>query len=302
MNLKSITTEGGGNIFSLPYVVARDEGYFAEEGLEVEFVQPSWQRKGDILNLDDPQLVDAIGGHSIFETGDVSLYRACEWGQVRRSHDSERGGRIISKRAAVASQAIFVRPDSPFTHPQDLRNRTVAVNFHHGSHYAALQTLEGFLSREEIKLVHVGGPRERFEALRDGLFDAAALMEPWISAAEKLGYKLLAEAFYVGSEIASPDLDADTFAAINRAVSKGVRKLNTDPRRYLHYLIDDVPPEIVQLTPEDFRLSRLRYVEPAPYPREEFQKTYDWMVGWGLISPDASYDELVDNRVAGGAA
>ena len=46
-------------------------------------------------------------------------------------------------------------------------------------------------------------------------------MEPWITVAEKLGYKIIAEAFYVGSEIASDQLDAETFAAINRAVGRG---------------------------------------------------------------------------------
>jgi NitT/TauT family transport system substrate-binding protein len=52
--------------------------------------------------------------------------------------------------------------------------------------------------------------------------------------------------------------------------------------------------------PEDFRLARLRYVEPRPYPEEEFEKTYQWMVSWGLIRPDLAYAELVDNRIGTG--
>jgi NitT/TauT family transport system substrate-binding protein len=148
--------------------------------------------------------------------------------------------------------------------------------------------------------VHLGGPQERFEALRDGTIEAAALMEPWITVAEKAGYKLIAEAFYVGSEIASPDLDPETYAAITRAVRKAVRALQEDPRPYLHYLIEDVPEEIARLEPQDFRLGRLRYVDPEPYPEKEFQRTYDWMVSWGLIDPSSSYEELVDNRIAVG--
>ncbi len=195
-----------------------------------------------------------------------------------------------------------MRPDSPVTHPQDLRHKSVGVSFHHGSHYIAIQMLEGFLNRDEINVVHAGGPQERFEALRDGRVDAAAVMEPWISVAEKLGYKLIAEAFYVGSEIASRDLEPETFAAINRAVTRAVKKLNEDPRPYLHYLIESVPTEIVQLSVDDFKVSRFRYVPPAPYPEHEFQKTYAWMVGWNLIEPNATYDQLVDNRIAVGAA
>lgn len=294
--LKKVTSETNGTVFSLPYLVARDEGYFADEGLEMELVRKPVAPPSAVT--EDHRQISSFGPESVFESGDASLYRACEWGQVRRSHDSTRGGRVISKRSAVASQAIFVRPDSPVTHPQDLAGREVAVNFHHGSHYIAIQMLEGFLPKAEIRTVHVGGPQERFEALRDGAVEAAAVMEPWITAAEKLGYRLIAEAFYVGSEIASPDLDAETFAAINRAVSRAARRLSEDPWPYLHYLVADVPAEIVQLEPADFRLSRLRYVDPEPYPEVEFQRTYDWMVGWGLIAPDAGYEDLVDNRIA----
>lgn len=296
MALKKLTSETSSPVFSLPYFVARDEGYFAEEGLDMALVRKAG-RDAVTAPVGDPRLVSSFA-KSLFEKGDAALYRACEWGQVRRSYDSRVGGQIISKRAAIESQGIFVRPDDPANHPQDLAGREVAVNFHHGSHYLALQTLEGFLPRDEIKVVHLGGPRQRFEALRDGKVAAAAVMEPWITVAEKLGYKLIAEAYYVGSEIASPDLDAETFEAIQRAIIKAVQKINEDPRPYLHYLIADVPEEIVRLEPDDFRRSRLRYTSPAPYTAQEFQRTYDWMVSWDLIPEDSDYGSLVNNRLA----
>jgi NitT/TauT family transport system substrate-binding protein len=297
MALRKFVSETSSPVFSLPYFVARDEGYFAEEGLEVELVRKG-EREAAIAPVEDHQLISSFGGRSAFEAGEASLYRACEWGQIRRSYDSDVGGQVISKRAAVGSQAIFVRPDDPANHPQDLANRPVAVNFHHGSHYIAIQTLEGFLGKDEIKVAHLGGPRERFEALRDGQVDAAAVMEPWITVADKLGFKLIAEAYYVGSEIASPTLDPETWTAVQRAIVKAVAKINEDPRPYLHYLIADVPAEIVELSPDDFRRDRLRYVPPAPYPPEEFRRTYDWMVAWDLIPEDASFPQLVDNRLA----
>jgi NitT/TauT family transport system substrate-binding protein len=296
MALHKIVSETSSPIFSLPYFVARDEGYFAEEGLELELVRKG-QREPTLKPIEDHTLISSFSGQSAFEAGQSSLYRACEWGQIRRSYDSKVGGQVVSKRAAIGSQAIFVRPDDEANHPQDLAGRTVAVNFHHGSHYIAIQTLEGFLRKDEIKVAHVGGPRERFEALRDGKVDAAALMEPWIAVAEKLGYKLIAEAFYVGSEIASPDLHPDTYDAIQRAVVKAVAKINEDPTPYLHYLIADVPSEIVDLDPSDFRRDRLRYANPAPYPADQFQRTYDWMVAWDLIPEDADYPQIVDNRI-----
>ncbi|ALE72863.1 nitrate ABC transporter substrate-binding protein [Pseudonocardia sp. EC080610-09] len=284
-------------VFSLPQLVAQDEGFFADEGVDVEFVTKAYADAG-VSPLEDHQLLSAFGQtKSHFESGEASLYRACEWGQVRRAQDTTVGGRVVSKRAAVNGQAIMVRGDHPATHPQDLAGVTVAVNFHHGSHYVALQTLEGFLPREEITVAHYGGPQVRFEALRDGTVEAAALMEPWITLAEKQGYKVLAEAFYVGAEIASPQVDEDTYARINRAVVRAVAKINEDPRPYLHHLTAEIPAELGSVEPHEIPLGRLRYVDPAPYPEAQFQRTYDWMVSWGLISDDRTFDALVKNLV-----
>lgn len=297
MSRPKVTMELLSLVFSLPQLVAKDEGYFDEEGVDVDFVTKEYAGAG-IAPLEDHELLSSFGStKSHFEAGEAALYRACEWGQVRRSQDTRVGGRIVSKRAAVNSQAILVRGDHPATHPQDLAGKAVAVNFHHGSHYVALQTLEGFLPREEIKVVHFGGPQARFEALRDGTVEAAALMEPWITLAEKQGYKVLAEAFYIGAEIASPEVDEDTYARINRAVVKAVRKINENPRPYLHHLTGEIPPELGSVAPDEIPLGRLRYVDPAPYPEEQFRRTYDWMVSWGLIENDNTFDALVKNMV-----
>ncbi|MFL0647221.1 ABC transporter substrate-binding protein [Cylindrospermopsis raciborskii UAM/DH-BiRr] len=301
--LKKVTTEISGTVFSLPYYVAREKGYFTDLGLEIEFVKRNYgDQPANIRLIDNHHEVSSFGGVSPFEQGQSSLYRACEWGQVRRTYDSSRGGQVIAKRAAVASQAIIVHPDSPYNIPQDLANVPVGVNFHHGSHYIAIQTLEGFLPPEEIKVLHIDGHAKnkqfnRFVALRDGLVDAVAVMEPWITVAEKLGYKIIAEAHYVGLEIASPDLDVDSFEAINKAIRQAVKDLQADPIPYTKYLIDDVSEEIVKLEPWDFRRNRLRYVDPSPYSEADFQRTYNWMVKWGLIQPNATFQQIVDNRV-----
>ncbi|KAF3887652.1 MULTISPECIES: ABC transporter substrate-binding protein [Nostocales] len=303
LKLKKVRNEISGTVFSLPYYVARDKGYFADEGIDIEFIKRgSGDRKPEISLIDDHRLVSSFGALSLFERGESTLYRACEWGQVRRTYDSSRGGQVVAKRAAIASQAIVVRPDSPYNIPQDLANVPIGVNFHHGSHYIAIQILEGFLSKEEIKVVHIeGGGADkhfnRFVALRDGLVDAVAVMEPWITVAEKLGYKIIAEAHYVGLEIGSPELDKETFEAINKAIRRAVKDLQDDPLPYVQYLIDDVSEDIVKLEPSDFRRNRLRYADPAPYPEADFRRTYNWMVNWGLIEPDASFEQIVDNRV-----
>lgn len=307
---RTIRSEVTSVVHSLPWLIAQDEGLFAEEGLQAESVRApqrgTWKNKAvggaaTITGRDlvtDHKIVDSIGVHLIFEEGSCEVYRACEWGQVRRTQDSGRGGRIVGRRPAVSTQAILVRPDSPVNYPQQLSGRAVGVNFHAGSHYLALMYLEGFLPREEIAVVHAGRPLERYEALMDGRIEAAGLMEPWIALAEKNGCKSVGEAHYIGTDISTPDMDSATYEGLQRAISKAVTRFNADKPRYLHYLIDEIPPALGTLTPDDFHLPRLRYIEPGPYPEVEFRRTYNWMLSWGLIDDDMTYEDLVDNRIS----
>ena len=301
MGRKIISDIAGGAVFSLPWLVARDEGLFAAENLEVEFVR-SPKREAQLEWLPDrprkPDEIKSTDNHILFEQGQAQFHRGCEWGQIRRASDSICGGLIVSKRASIVSQAILVRADSSYIRPQDLSNVPVAVHFHAGSHYLTLQMLEGFLSRDEIKVLHIPVNSHRHKALLDGMVDAITVAEPWISLAEKQKCKLIAEAYCIGSEVASPDIDSDTYAAVDRAIKAAVRLINMDKKKYLHYFIADVPPESGCLTAEDFHLSRLRYVDPVPYPIDEFKRAYQWMLSWGLIRPDTAFDQIVDNRIA----
>jgi NitT/TauT family transport system substrate-binding protein len=296
---KHITNEYGQAIFNLPWLVAQDEGLFASEGIEVSFIRGR-ERDPQLPPETDPKLVDPFWRHGLFEEGEVHSFQACEWGQIRRSYDSSSGGRVVMQRPAVVSHAIFVRPDSPIVEAKDLRNKTIAVNFHAGSHYISLQLLEGFIDRDAIKTVHLGQGQARYQAMLDGRVDACTLMEPYIALAEKKGCKLIAEAFVTGLEMASEEIDPETLAGLHRALTEASRRIEADKRRYVHFLIEDLPQELGPLAPEDFSLGRIRAIAPRPYPEEDFERTKDWMVGWGLIPADASFESVVDNRLGVG--
>lgn len=308
--MKKVRSEVTSAVHSLPWLIARDEGLFGDAGLEVEFIHapqrgrwrarrdggPSTIGGSDLVS--DPRVVDSVGVHLLFEEGACELYRACEWGQVRRAQDSVRGGQIVGKRPTITTHAILVQPGSSIECPQQLAGQPIGVNFHAGSHYVTLLLLEGFLGRDEIRVVHGGRPLERFEAFFRGELAAVTLMEPWISLAEKRGCKNLGEACYVGSDIASADIDRDTYAALQRAVTIAARRFNADKRRYLHYLIDEIPADLGPLAPEDFHLPRLRCTDPAPYSEAEFRKSFEWMRSWDLIDAETTYLDLVQNRIS----
>lgn len=292
----TVRTEGIGPsaVFALPWLVADELGYFADEGISVDFVE---NRAEQVLAepVADHHLVDSIRNHVPFEEGRVDLYRACEWGQIRRACDSGRGARIVGKRSSIAVMALLSAPGSDYTYPQTLAGAPISVSYHNGNHYAAIQMLEGFLEPGEINLVGYH-TLDGYRAVQRGEAAAVALSEPWITLAEKQGFQKVIETHYAGLELASPDFDLDVYALCNRAIGRAVRDINADKRRYLHYLIDSLPAVFAgEIGPDDFHLPRLRYVQPEPYRESEFDRAYLWMRRWDLIEREGSYTDLVRN-------
>src|SRR5258708_29670332 len=130
--------------------------------------------------------------------------------------------------------------------------------------------LEGFLPRDQIKVCRApNGSRYRYDAMMRGEIEATTLTEPYAALAEKNGCRLICEAFYHGTEVASDKVDAETYAAFNRAVREAVRRINADKPKYLGYFIDyhaKKDAEIAVLTPQDLPPRRLVACHPAPIP------------------------------------
>ena len=72
--MKKVVSETNGAVFSLPWFVAKDEGFFAEEGIDMEFVESNSIQVEHPAT--DPEKVDPILGHTPFEEKQVAIYRA----------------------------------------------------------------------------------------------------------------------------------------------------------------------------------------------------------------------------------
>jgi NitT/TauT family transport system substrate-binding protein len=283
----------------LDWLVALDEGLFAKEGLEVELIEHGGERRTNV-DITDWNKVRSNAGHAeAVERGSANIFNACEWGNYRRSQDSGVGCRQLGRRAAIVAGAVAVAPDSDIYTPQQLANKTIAVPFHAGTHYLTLQLLEGFVPRDMIKLVSSGRPSERYRAMMSGAVDACSVREPWITVAEKHGCRLIVQGFYNGTDTATAEIGAEAYAAINRALSEAVRRINADKRKYLPYFIErEKGAEVKELTVDDFNLNRLIFVEPGkPIPQAQLMRTYEWMVRWNLIDAGHEPEDLVNTQV-----
>ena len=72
--MKKVVSETSGTVFSLPWIVAKDQGFFEAEGIEMEFVKSVGT--GVVKHTENPEDVNPILGHTPFEDGQVSIYRA----------------------------------------------------------------------------------------------------------------------------------------------------------------------------------------------------------------------------------
>lgn len=285
-------------IHDLPLLVARDEGFFANEGLDVEIIKTpgSGQFGSDHQALRENIFERTM--EAMYDQGSCDQFRMCEWGVMKRAVESNVGAghrpaKIVALGSAMSSFAIVTSPKSGVCEPEQLKNVAVAVSPFNGSHFTTLKLLEGFLKRDQVKTHFAGTMRERLEKVEKGEIVAASLMEPWISVAEKRGLRVIMESHSTRSEAAGDELDGPTLAKMFRAEARAADAIQSHPERYVHYLVEEAGG---LLDAKDVNLARILNAPPEPYTRERFDHTYQWTLGWGLVAPGATYENTVDNR------
>ena len=295
--LKKVRVSVMNAIHDLPLLVARDEGFFSDEGLDLEIVKTPGTAQ---VSADHSALRDAIFERtmeSMYDQGDVDQYRMCEWGVMKRTVEAvesgQRPAKIVALGAAMSSIAVVVASDADIYEPEQLKDKPIAVSPYNGSHFTLLKMLEGFLKREHIQTTNAGTMRERVEAVRKGEVAVASVFEPWISVAQKQGLRILIESHSSRSEAAGDELDGPTLAAMFRAEARAANAINRNPTPYIHYLVEEAEG---LLEPQDVQTWRLLQAPPKEYTRDRFDDTYNWTVSWGLVAPGATFETVVDNR------
>lgn len=72
--MKKVVSEISGTVFSLPWLIAQDNGLFTDEGIDMEFVRTL--PTGDVEHTETPEEVNPVLQHTAFEEAKVSIYRA----------------------------------------------------------------------------------------------------------------------------------------------------------------------------------------------------------------------------------
>ncbi len=259
--------------------VAMQEGYFAAEGLDVEFdwktfrgTQSSWKGVDYLHRPQDQPYTEA--------KEDV-VQGACLWGTICNA--SAGMGRVVTEAYGLSPWAIFVRPDSKIRKPEDLRDVPVSVGMRAGSHFNVPYRLEKYLPLENIKTINTGGFGARLKALLDGEVEAASLLPPQIAMAEQLGLRKIIEDTFKTLWWVPTSASGDVVHGYMRALNRAEQALEADLQKYLPLWKLAVPPDFETYHPWDFsKFGRGERFINKPLPREEFDEVFAQVERWGL--------------------
>jgi ABC-type nitrate/sulfonate/bicarbonate transport system substrate-binding protein len=279
---RTIRLQSDSNAHDRPWRVAVEQGFFAAEGLDVVYHEDN--PKGAEGRVKD---FSHRWKETQLEQGALELYPVCEWGAIERV--AKLGtGRIIGLDATTRTGAIMVRKDSPIETLADLRNVPIAVTWHAGTFYAAIEVMEAAgVPFGEIALEHAN---DRLEALLARRNEAAALMEPLVSRAAEAGCRKIADLRWRGGIVAGEDVDEETADKVRRALDRAIEWLSGNEARSRAQLLRDLKPEQRQ----DGLLPELTGVQR--YQPDEFNDKVDWMMKRGFLERAPAYEDIVRSK------
>lgn len=284
--------------------VADEKGYFTEEGLDCELnVEGSRKNTPRLAAVDSPGPLEdnrfgayeryAEGhGHKGEGAGDVSC--ACHWTVNQAATDEE--GIMWGKAYSVCEAAIVVPAESKIFAPSDLSRTEVAVGYHSGSHYSALQALEVFLPAAEISLKFVGSSWSRVDAAVARKIPAVNVWGPQLYLLEQHGFRRIVSTTFMMAFMFPRHIDASTIERYMRCLIRAQADIDLQPEQFKHYFMREIPERFRDKV-DVRRFGVGERVVAQPYTRSMFEKTQTWMRTRHLFdgAPDsgASFEQAV---------
>jgi NitT/TauT family transport system substrate-binding protein len=270
---------------ALPIHVAQEEGYFEEEGINVEFIPVASAAERDQI------MAAGQADGMINDLVSTLLY-----------NQSSPQIQIVSfARTATPDfpqYRVLAAGDSGISSAEDLKGVEIGISEASVIAYTTDRLLEAEgLTPDEIKTVAVPKIPDRLSLLESGELKAANLPDPFGSLALQNGAVLIVDDTkypkYGNSVISfrTPVIEAnpETIRAFLRALDKGIDAVNNDPTKYQDLLVEQklIPAPLIGT------------YEIPPFPRGSLPSESQWedVLAWaqdkGLVSTDIPYSDSV---------
>ena len=271
---------------TLPFYVAEQMGYFADEGIQVELVPAkSGQERDALLQAGevDGMLTD-VPGVGIFNRDETQVKIVA---MARKAYPDSPLFRLLSA------------PGSGIASPADLSGVKIGISQNTVIEYITDCMLEGSgLTADQIAIEEISAIPVRFEQLMAGGVAAATLPDPLAQGAIAAGASLVVDDSQFSEyshSVLVMGLDflkdrPDTVRRFLSAWDKAAAELNANPEAYSDLMIEKgrVPASI-----------RGSYTMPT-FPRGEITSEsqwadiVDWLLEKGLIDSEIPYEDAVD--------
>jgi NitT/TauT family transport system substrate-binding protein len=266
---------------SLPLMVARDEGFFKEEEIDVE-----------LIPFYNPQERDAA-----IQTGRVD---GAISDLLSAALFTANGFNIKITSLTDGRYGIVASPSFKGNSLETLKGKKVGMSLHTIIQYTVDSLLQKsniqFSDYEAISIPHMP---IRMEMVLTGQIDAAALPEPLLTAAVQRGAILLASTDNVGIDAgvlvfskSILDTQLEDVKKFYQAYTRAAEKININPDAYRQYLVEQAsfPAEIKEA------YQFISYRKPILPTTDDIQNALLWLHAYNLLPKQVTPEELIDNR------
>jgi hypothetical protein len=271
--------------------VAEEKGYFADAGLDYEFVDELRSPDGRRHDLGD-----RVGAYQTIEKGrssDISC--ACHW--TVNVAASVGHGKLYADCYSVAPAGIFVPADSPITTPEQLAGVPISVGYQSGSHYSAIQALEQYMPIADIRLSFADGLLfRRMEKLIDGEVPAVSLFSGPYYFAEQLGFRKVIDTTFMMASMITGQPDPEDVRRYFGALRRAQRDIDLRPELYTRHYRNEFP-ERFHAVMDTRRWGPGERLVFEPYSKDVFERAFRWIAEREIFAADQMGEGRYENAV-----
>jgi len=270
---------------NMPVLVAQEEGYFAEQNLEVE-----------LLTFQSP-----VELQSAFQSGqlDGMITDIMIAALLKSSGEDLRVASIaLGATPEEGRFAIIASPNSQIQSVKDLKGKSIGISNNSIIEYVTDKLLlaEG-VNPSEVNKTTVAKLPLRVEMLLNNQIDAIVVPDPQITYVVSQGAKIVAddsqgENLSQSVTIVRSKTLNEKEAALKRyfqAYTKGVQAINANPDKYKPLLVKNV--NIPESIADSYKVEH--YSEPQLPEAEDVNKVLDWLEEKGLLKNPVDYEGFV---------
>ena len=267
--------------------IADAKGYFRDEGLDYEFA------RGPLS--DTKKNVDASGKVTDLLSGAFEAYKegggnkgaksdiscACHWAVNQAS--AQQLGTMWAKSYVVTPGGIMVPPKSAITTPEQLSGQEIAVGYHSGSHFATIQSLEPFLTKEQIKLRFGGSVWARVDVGVGRDLPAVSVWGLSFQVLEQLGFRKIVDASFMIAFMFPAGVDPGDVEKYTNGLKRAQMDLDIAPEQYRHYYLNEIPDRYKSRV-DVRRFSPGERIVFLPYTEDMYARTQAWIHERGIFT------------------